>query len=162
MNRCYFFGCWNTPGHYLREAPGTPRLDYCLREKVELFGGHLHLDGSLAPRKYNPYYGAGICWNGQSKPTGQRIEYQSEECPQGHFIRHVLDNGFTAIQWWDRCQGDTRGACNSTVLLEGDHTTEEMLSALRENFPSVLENLKRHGVELIEVAIPRNNPCPAA
>jgi hypothetical protein len=75
----------------------------------------------------------------------------SGECPQGQFLRHVLPNGFTAIQWWDRCQGDGRGACNSTVLLEGTHTTPEMLEALYAHFPHVAENLKRAGVQLVEV-----------
>jgi hypothetical protein len=150
MSRCYFFGCWNTPGHYL-VGPHGARVDHREGAKVELFGDQLHLDGSLAPRKYHPRYGTGLCWNAQSKPNGQRIEYQSEECPEGQFLRHVLPNGFTAIQWWDRCQGDSRGACNSTVLLEGEHTTEKMLEALRVNFPGVVENLKRGGVELVEV-----------
>jgi len=75
-----------------------------------------------------------------------------DECPQGQFLRHQL-LGYTLIQWWDRCQGDKRGACNSTVLLEGEHTTEEMLAALALHFQHVLENLKRAGVELVEVFV---------
>jgi len=82
------------------------------------------------------------------------IGYRAQECPQGQFLLHVLDNGFTAIQWWDRCQGDTRGACNSTVLLEGQHTAEEVLAAAREHFPHVLENLERGGPPIPER--PRN------
>lgn len=71
----------------------------------------------------------------------------------GQSLLHHLDTGFTAIQWWDRCQGDTRGACNSTVLLEGKHTAEEMLAALREHFPHVLANLEKAGVKLVEVKL---------
>jgi hypothetical protein len=78
------------------------------------------------------------------------LKVQSEEYQQGQFLRHEL-LGFTALQWFDRCQGDIRGACNSTILLEGVHTSEEMLAALAEHFPHVLENLKRAGVELVEV-----------
>jgi hypothetical protein len=75
----------------------------------------------------------------------------SGECPQGQFLLHHGVHGYTLIQWWDRCQGDTRGACNSSILLEGDHTSEEMLAALREHFPHVLANLERAGVALVEV-----------
>jgi len=152
-DRCYFFGCWNEPGHFLRESPGTPRLDHHERAKIELFGDHLHLDGSLAPRKLASYCGGGLCWGAQKNIHDERlsIDSRSDEYPQGQFLRHVLDNGFTAIQWWDRCQGDGRGACNSTVLFEGEHTTEEMIEALRVNFPHVLANLAKHGVELVEV-----------
>jgi hypothetical protein len=108
------------------------------------------LDGCFAPRLTRdgkvvyglPYHG---------KSSWELNE--SNECPQGQFSRHA-HRGYTLIQWWDRCQGDGRGACNSTILLEGDHTTEEMLTALVEHFPHVLANLKRHGVELVEVPKP--------
>jgi hypothetical protein len=66
----------------------------------------------------------------------------------------VLDTGYTAISWWDRNQGDTRGACNSTVLLEGTHTADEMVAALREHFPHVAANLAKAGIELVEVKKP--------
>lgn len=146
--RCYFFGCWNQPGHYLHGPDGKwdHRLEY-----YNNGAGRVHLDGTLAPRKHR--YTGQLCWvsQGGEESGRRRIEYDSSEYPQGHFLRHVLNTGFTAIQWWDRCQGDTRGACNSTILLEGQHTSEEMLAALAKHFPHVLENLKRHGVELIEV-----------
>jgi len=92
-----------------------------------------------------------LCWGAQF-PRGEYV--RADEYPQGQFLRHELDNGFTVLQWWDRCQGDSRGACNSTILLEGKHTTEELLAALAEHFPHVLENLKRAGVELVEVSAP--------
>lgn len=76
--------------------------------------------------------------------------YNASECPQGQFLRHTF-HGYTLLQWWDRCQGDKRGACNSTVLLEGEHSTEEMLAALKEHFPHVLANLEKAGVQLVEV-----------
>jgi hypothetical protein len=152
--RCLFFGCWNTPGHFLVRA-GARRLseeDY----KLEYYGDRRHLDGTLAPRRMSSKYGrrgGELVWTGATATTeeGRRIGYDSEECPQGQFLRHYLSTGFTAIQWWDRCQGDKRGACNSTILLEGDHTSEEMLAALATHFPHVLENLKKAGVELVEV-----------
>jgi hypothetical protein len=88
---------------------------------------------------------------GSTAEERQLIGYDSGELPQGQFLRHDLDTGFTAIQWWDRCQGDDRGACNSTILLEGKHASAEMLAALADHFPHVLENLRKAGVELVEV-----------
>jgi len=71
--------------------------------------------------------------------------YGDNELPQGCFVRHSLSNGFTAIQWFDRCQGDTRSGCNSTILLRGDHPSETLLKVLADDFPTVLENIKRGG-----------------
>lgn len=139
--RCFYFGCWNTAGHYLF-APGGRSVGAESR-LIEHYAGGRHIDATLAPRVGSDNK---ITWTGaHPKDKRTRVESSTEECPQGQFLLHHLDNGFTAIQWWDRCQGDTRGACNSTVLLEGVHTAEEMLAALREHFPHVVENLKRGG-----------------
>jgi len=150
-NRVFFFGCWNQAGHF-SWAPGG---EYVRRaDAIEHYGGdRIHLDGTLAPRKMKTYYGGGLCWQGQgaTQDKRNRIGYDSEEYPQGQFLRHDLDNGFTAIQWWDRCQGDTRSACNSTLLLEGKHTSEEMLAALKEHFPHIIKNLEQNGISLVEV-----------
>lgn len=115
------------------------------------YGDRVHLDGSLAPRRMR--YTGKLCWVGMGKTEDERqqIQYRGEEYPQGQFLLHHLSNGYTAIQWWDRNQGDERGACNSTILLEGVHTSEEVLVAGREHFPHVFENLKRAGIELVEV-----------
>jgi len=117
----------------------------------EYYGDQIHLDGTLAPRRNRE---GGICWEGQGKTDNERsrIKSNSGECPQGQYLLHVLDNGFTAIQWWDRRQGDGRGACNSTVLLEGVHAADEMVAALEQQFPHVLSNLKNAGVELVELS----------
>ncbi len=150
-HQCFYFGCWNAPGNYLHGPSGwrDHRLEYYANA-----ADRVHLDGTLAPRAHQRT--GALCWVGQGETNDarRRIEYDSREYPQGQFLRHVLSTGVTAIQWWDRCQGDGRGACNSTILLEGEHTTEEMLTALGEHFPHVLENLKRHGVELVEVHKP--------
>ena len=152
-DRCFFFGCWNEPGHFLRGAQGTDqRLSYEISEKIVTFGpDRIHLDGSLAPRRMR--YANALTWSGslKTRDARSRIDYDSSECPQGEFLRHVLDNGFTAIAWWDRTQGDKRGACNSTILLEGVHTSEEMLVALKTYFPHVLANLEKAGVALVEL-----------
>lgn len=145
-DRCFYFGCWNTAGHYL-VGPGGRRtglpdgLAYRLSEQLNsLFAPKLAQDGSIIFGRHDDSKD----WARYSKFRG------SEECPQGHFLRHEL-LGFTLIQWWDRCQGDERPNCNSTILLEGIHTSEEMLAALAEHFPHVLANLEKAGVKLVEV-----------
>jgi len=164
-NRVFFFGVWNTPnalaaekvngrhvevGHYLYAPSGHHVWD---DGKIVYYGDRIHLDGSLAPRKYTPYHGGGLCWSGSAAtPDGRnRITYDSAECPQGQFLMHHLDNGFTAIAWWDRCHGDTRPGCSSTVLLEGAHDAPTMLEALRTHFPHVIQNLTAAGVMLVNV-----------
>ena len=156
MSRCFYFGCWNQPGHYIRSADSR-HVSHDVRRRVESYRveGHamdLHLDGTLAPRRNCD---GKICWEGQGETAQDRsrIHSNSSECAQGEYLLHTLSNGFTAIQWWDRCQGDERGACNSTVLLEGAHTADEMVAALEQHFPSVLANLKKHGVELVNVTL---------
>lgn len=89
---------------------------------------------------------AGSARQDRRKQSRVEYEYDSEEFPQGEFLLHHLDNGYTAIQWWDRCQGDTRSGCNSTVLVKGVHTAAEMLEALRQHFPHVVANLERAGI----------------
>jgi hypothetical protein len=149
--KCFYFGCWNQAGHFLFLPGGRSARE----ERLEMYGGaqHIHLDGSLAPRITRD---GAIIWKGagQTREIRDRLDYSSEEAPQGQYLLHVLDTGYTAIQWWDRCQGDTRGACNSTVLLEGTHTADEMIAALHEHFPHVAANLAKAGVELIEVKKP--------
>lgn len=156
-SRCFFFGCWNAAGHYLFYPDGGHAYGPTVRG-VEEPGG-IHLDGTLAPRRWvSDYYGDvnEPVWQakGVTKEERDTIHYRSGEYPQGQFLLHVLPNGFTAIQWWDRCQGDSRGACNSTVLLEGVRTVEEMLAALKEHFPHVLKNLADAGVTLQQVHLP--------
>jgi hypothetical protein len=143
----FYFGCWGEAGHQLFGPRG--RRTYREEPVVAYYGPrHMHLDGTLAPRK-DRRTGA-ITWTGAGD-RDRRIESWSDELPQGHFLRHELDNGFTAIQWWDRSQGDKRGACNSTILMRGQHTSAELLAALAEHFPSVLANLSAAGITLVEV-----------
>lgn len=146
--RAFYFGCWNEPGHYLFKPGGRP-VPYGEGQAVEMVDG-VHLDANYAPRTHNR--GGHLCWAGQAAAVQDRnrLAYLSEEYPQGRFLRHER-GGFTLIQWWDRAQGDTRGACNSTILLEGSHDTATMLAVLREHFPHIVENLVRKGIELIEI-----------
>lgn len=148
-DRCLYFGCWNDYGHVLR-APGGRRsaLDHDFAWELSC-----KLDGQWAPRKGRS---GKLCWQAQApdseddRALGWELR-DSSECPQGQFLLHQGVMGYTLIQWWDRCQGDKRGACNSTILLEGEHTTEELLAALTAHFPHVLANLEKAGVQLVEV-----------
>lgn len=154
VDRCFYFGCWgNTAGHYMRgPAPPAEPVTRQVRDRFSYYGegaAQHHLDGSLAPRRRH----ALVVWSGmgETREKTNRFHYDFEECEQGLFLLHHLDTGFTAVQWWDRTQGDTRPGCNSTVLLEGRHTAEEMLAALATYWPSVLANLTRANVQLTEV-----------
>jgi hypothetical protein len=153
MSCCYYFGCWSDAGHFLHR-PGGGR-EY--RAEVEEFGaspfGHTSykwsLDGTLAPRTD----GNRIVWAAQAKSEEEyfRLVYGTQECPQGQFLIHRLDNGYAAMAWWDRTQGDTRGGCNSVLLLQGSHEAPAMLAALHGHFPNVVENLARAGIDLVPV-----------
>lgn len=133
----FYFGCWGRPGHHLFE-PGGSFVPHTVENSVVWFADRRHIDGNLAPRRT---VDGEICWRGQKG---------AEECPQGQYLIHFLDNGYTAMQWWDRNQGDTRSACNSTILMKGEHTEEEMLAALREHFPTVVANLEKAGIGLMK------------
>jgi hypothetical protein len=145
-DRCLYFGCWNTAGHYL-VGPGGSRSGLPNAEAYELN----HVDGQFAPKRDRL---GNLCWEAQVTEQEDRSRYwqlrSAEELPQGQFLRHRRGK-WSLIQWWDRNQGDTRGACNSTILLEGEHTSEEVLAAGRVNFPHVFERLAVAGVELVEV-----------
>jgi len=144
---CYYFGCWNEPGHYL-VGPGKAFVPSETSQHISYYGlkpdgSRWHLDGTLAPRVH---HGKIVClWT-------EHAEHDlGKECPQGQYLRHYLPNNFTALQWWDRCQGDKRGACNSTILLEGEHASTQLLALLALVFPHVLQNMIRVGVEPVEV-----------
>lgn len=141
--RCLYFGVHRVAGHVLHGA--LTGYD----ERVTIYGPERrHLDGTLAPR-HDSRTGQIFFLGAEKRDSGR--EYRSSECPQGQYLHHVLPNGFSTVQWWDRNQGDGRQACNSTILLEGVHDAAAVLAAGRQHFPHVFENLKKAGVELVEV-----------
>lgn len=163
-DKVFFFGCWNEAGHFLR-GPGGPSRS---GEGPEVYGElKTHLDGTLAPRKHSR--SGELCFGGQGKTQNEvrEFDYYAHEVPQGQFFLHVLAKTYpywgereelgtyTAIQWWDRVQGDSRGACNSTILREGVHTSVEMLETLAMDFPHVLVNLTKAGITLVELEKPK-------
>jgi len=153
VSEVFFFGCHGRPGHELW-APGW------LTTVHPLFGLGWDLDGEYAPRLTRE---GGVTSMSVASDSLKRfqIRHASRECPQGQYLRHVRESRggtWTIVSWWDRCQGDERESCNSTVLMEGGRPAGEVLSALRKNFPGVLENLARRGVELCPVP----DPVPVA
>jgi len=152
--RAFFFGCWNAPGHHLHDPTGNRVRDV----DAGPFGMYrgVPLDSNYAPRSATcaikivgqTIAPGQVCWNAQGDTQDERrkIFYASVECPQGSYWLHRRD-GFTMISWWDRAQGDTRPNCNSTFLLEGEHTAEVMITKLAACFPHVVMNLNLAGVE---------------
>lgn len=155
-SRVYYFGCWNSTGHYLY-APGGAAVRECQPEWFTTHGERRNVDATLAPRRFK---NSSVLTFYAEHPleAHYRIESKTVECPQGEFLLHHLDNGFTALSWWDRTQGDTRGACNSTILLEGEHDVAAMLAALSKHFPHVVNNLTKVGVRLVD-ATERRHPA---
>jgi hypothetical protein len=143
---CYYFGCLRRgDGHRLYEPGDVP----CRHDGsgVLRYGpAGVHVDGTLAPRVKYGDGGAKIVWGAYGG-----IPVYTPECPEGEFLLHHLDNGFTAMAWWDRQQGDRRPNSNSVLLYAGKHSADEMVAALREHFPQVLKNLRRSGVTLRQV-----------
>jgi hypothetical protein len=143
---CLFFGCWGRPGHGLFASGGRPS------PRHRVFDLGWELDGTLAPKRSSD--GVVFSLSGLKPDERYRLDRHSTECPQGQYLVHLLDwplmstTKWAAASWWDRCQGDDRAGCNSTVLLEGGHSAEEVVQALRDHFPTVLGNLARAGVEL--------------
>lgn len=161
--RAYFFGYWGD-GHLLHHIGGrTVRPGDGI--PFDPFTNAPWLDGGLAPkqvtessaRRYLRAYdvghpvGALFCSiDGRSEDERRWLRHNGAECEMGKFVRHYF-RGYTLIAWWDRTQGDGRGACNSVFLVEGNHTSHEMLTLWPQCFPLQAANLSRAGVQLREV-----------
>lgn len=151
--RCWWFGCWLSAGHHLVDYRGRSARGEC-----PFYGLDHLLDGGYAPRivtrgRRMPVatHDDGLCFQNMGREGTEEpreIHYASEECPQGQFLFHRA-RGCTLISWWDRTQGDTRGACNSTFIAEGYHTVDEILAAFPEVFPQQAKRLADAGVRLV-------------
>lgn len=103
-----YFGAWGGPGHYLWTAEGR------------------RTDDSVLPwcrGKYRTGIDSTLC------PALDGSE------PEGKAALHHRE-GWTALAFWDRSQ-DQRLGSNSAFLAQGTHTAEEILTAAREDFPSI-------------------------
>ena len=145
MTAVFLFGYVGPWRGFALMGPGGRRERHPLLEPWRV-------DGGYAPRRLlrSP---STIVWREQGVDPRQRnrIEHDSEECPQGECLLHQGVHGFTVLAWWDRTQGDSRPGCSTTLFVEGEHDASAMLSELAAHFPGVLSNLRAAGVELREV-----------
>lgn len=143
-----FFGCWNQAGHYWF-APGGQRASL----RFHAFAHNMvpMPDGGYAPVTLDGE--TTFIASGGSYDANKRIERRGVPFPDGQFLRHLV-NGCTLIAWWDRCQGDGRSGSNSMLVVDGEHDVDVMLEALQREFPHVITNLHRAGVELVYVPSP--------
>lgn len=153
--RAYYFGYRKHAGHELQHTNGR-----AVRPEdgvpFDPFDRDFWLDGAYAPKRAAwARFGmeAGrvfFVMQGASEDDRRALRHHGDELPQGEFLLHRI-RGHTLMAWWDRTQGDARGACNSVFIVEGDHTSEEMLALWPQRFPLQAANLERAGVKLIEV-----------
>lgn len=142
---CYWHGCWLEAGHALFSKSGK-----CADDR--LFE-HMWLDGGYAPKSV--YERTFFVMQSESYEDRRSMAHRGRELPQGRFLRHVIQNNkheiHTLLAWWDRTQGDTRGACNSCYIVKGEHTTAAMLKWFPIHFPKQAERLTIAGIDLVEV-----------
>lgn len=138
---CWWHGCWQRAGHFLFTRDGW----HADERATPLQGMTAALDGCYAPRRHRRT--GGICYLyqcGGFKESRHALNYTSDELPMGQFLRHYFKGReVTCLTWWDRAQGDTRGACNSCFLVKGEHTSAEMLEWFPKMFPIQAENIGR-------------------
>lgn len=149
--KCWWFGCWLEPGHYLVNRRDRSVGSECPFHRLENF-----LDGGYAPRRMREGYwvpldldASRICYvnMGTTREQRDRLRYGSNELPQGQALYHQ-DRGCSLISWWDRTQGDGRGACNSTFIALGTHTATDLLEWFPQVFPAQYQCLVDAGVKL--------------
>lgn len=121
MKTLYHFGCWERAGHYLH-APGGVSV----RDNIGPFGNGNVLDGYFAPSTGDDRHRA----------ADNPFPYQDES-----LAALIHTRGWTLLSMWDRSV-DTRFACNTTFLIEGKFTTDEMWAMAREHYPKIVARLK--------------------
>lgn len=159
--RAWWHGCWLEAGHYLHDVDGRNdrRMIRCPLQPTGSMYDAPYLDGGLAPRRLRdrfyprlpfPAPDDRIVYTLQGGAAWEQrygVERASDECPQGEFLLHAVA-GCTIAAWWDRTQGDERGACNSCLIVEGDHEDSAMLALFPQLFPRQATRLAAAGVEL--------------
>jgi hypothetical protein len=158
--RAWWHGCWGEPGHYLFDRLGRRgrAMERCPLQPTGSLFESAWLDGGLAPRRLRErawlpdfeFPADRIVFTrlgGEDKYLRYRIESESEEATQGEFLLHKIA-GCTIAAWWDRTQGDARGACNSCLIVEGGHEAEAMVELFPRLFPAQAARLAAAGVEV--------------
>lgn len=160
LPRAWWHGCWGEPGHYLHDVNGRSgrnMIPCALRPTGSIYEAP-YLDGGLAPRRLRDRYPPltfsipddrivySMQGGGKWKQRDE-VERVSDECPQGEFLLHSI-SGCTIAAWWDRTQGDKRGACNSCLIVDGNHNASAMMELFPRLFPRQAKRLADAGVEL--------------
>ena len=95
----WWFGCWFEPGHHLFDRHG--HSSSALGKTCPLYNCSW-LDGRLAPRLHRRTGKIVSCAQAGLGPehsaARQRIDYDSEELPQGQYVAYVL-YGCSLISW---------------------------------------------------------------
>lgn len=111
--KMYYFGPWDSPGHYLHDERGNSR--WGAENAIPWTPGQM--DGGLQPHFADCAKTPNCnCPCGKEGPA--RIHYK---------------DGWTALAFWDRSV-DKRGACCSVYLAEGTFTFDEMVALAKERF----------------------------
>jgi len=125
-----YYGCGPVGiGHYFHKTTG---------ERDYLFGDaacpwRYAVDGRLQPR-IGPD-------TRLPRSDGTALADYRPEAPQGVCAVHRLD-GWTCVAWWDR-SADTRGASNSSIVIDDPAITFDALIALaRHEFPWVFARIR--------------------
>lgn len=109
MSEIYYFGCANDRGGHYWWGEGW------LQHREPAFASRRGYDGFPVDGIY--------------PPPGKEIQCKATM----HFV-----HGFTVLAWWDRSV-DKRGACNSSLWVQGRATFGQILERGREAFPGLLE-----------------------
>lgn len=124
-SRMFYFGCWDSPGHYFFTESGQRVWEYQLLDFP--FGHHTNkipVDGCIHPGCYLDDRGK---W---------RRDHAKEI--QGHALLHHVKGPttvWTALSFWDRSV-DPRPASNSTYFAEGEYTFKQMVEMAKTRFAS--------------------------
>lgn len=124
----YYFGCWGQAGHYWR-SPNGHATERAIEARIPEALRHGRIDGNFCPGYIGPY-----------KRTCPEVE--------GEAAIHLIE-GWTALAWWDRSV-DRRPACNSAVVVRGDHSYTMVLEIVKAQMPDLL---KRQRVPMRLVAV---------
>ena len=141
----WWHGCWGEPGHFLFSRSGRS-VRY---EDAPPCAWHgWWLDSGWAPRRRGDGRVTFAC-SGANDQEKRDISYRTEECDQGEFLVHrVLNGQYTIMAWWDRTQGDSRGACNSCYIVQGVPSVDDLLAWFPKHFPMQAKRLADAGVTL--------------
>ena len=115
---CFYFGHSQGSGHVFFSAA---RSGYDLEREVGRALGRGGLDTCL-------------CWNGPRLDRERYDQRQRDETEGRALLTH--GGGWTAVAFWDR-SGDRRGASNTTFIVRGTLTFEQVIRVARHRWPSI-------------------------